>query len=73
MADCCCSWMRLLTCGEGLVVPEEAVFVRGRVYHPILYEWGGGRPAFGGRGAAYSSNSSMVSPLPCGRFGVGET
>jgi hypothetical protein len=37
MVDCCCSWMRLLTCGGGLVVPEEAGFGRGRVYHPILY------------------------------------
>jgi hypothetical protein len=52
----------------GLVVPEEAQFGRGQIYHPILYEWGGGRPAFGGRGAACSSDGSMVSPLPCGGF-----
>jgi hypothetical protein len=47
MTNCSCSSMRSLTYGGGLVMPEEVELGRGWVYRPILYKYGGGRPAFG--------------------------
>jgi hypothetical protein len=44
--ECSFSSTWLLTCGGGQVVLEEAELGRGRVYHRILYEWGGGGPTF---------------------------